>query len=300
MNHTARNAALEALLHVTENEGYSNIVLDKTLREYQLDKRDSALASHIFYGVLEKKITLDFYIKSLLKHPNFALNPVVLEILRIAAYQFLFLDKIPESAIVNEAVNCAKECKKDSFAGLINGILRELIRQKDFIILPEPDGIYGLSIKFSIPEELISLWITSYGKETAIKILESFSEKSRSYVRINNLKTTVSEFSATVGAVPIPSLDFACEIVEGGNLTLFPEFADGLFHVQDLSSQYLCELIDPQENEILIDTCAAPGGKTFTLAEHMNGTGVVYSYDIYKGRVKLIRSGAYRLGLKNV
>lgn len=296
MKPTARNAALEALLHVTENEGYSNIVLDKTLKEYNLDKRDSALCSHIFYGVLERRITLDYMIRSLLKHPSFTLNPIVQEILRIGAYQTLFLDKIPESAIVNEAVNAAKECKKDSSAGFINGVLRELIRRQDSIPMPDPKTLLGLSVHYSVPEELIALWDESYGRNHTLRLLESLSGRSRTFLRMNTLKTSELAF----GAIPYEDLEGAYEMTEGGNLTALPEFDEGLFHVQDLSSQYLCKIADPQENEKIIDVCAAPGGKTFTMAERMNGTGTVYAYDLYKGRVKLIRSGAYRLGLPNV
>lgn len=302
MNKNARAVALEALLQVSENEGYSNIVIDKTLNKYELDKRDSALASIIFYGVLEKRIILDYYISMFLKHPNFTLAPAAREIFRISVYQMLFLEKIPESACVNEAVNLAKENKVPP--QFVNGVLREFLRNKENVFLPKENAFNYLSVKYSIPQNLIDLWIESYGYDNTIKLLESFSEKSKTYIRVNNTKITpkklVQQLEETINIEEFDGIDNACRIYNGGNLIKLKEFEDGLFHVQDISSQYLCSIVNPQENETLIDVCGAPGGKTFTLSERMNGTGTVYSYDIYKGRVKLIRGGAYRLGLKNV
>lgn len=302
MEKSARLVAYEALMQVCENEGYSNIVLDKTLNKYSLEKRDNALASILFYGVIERQITLDCYIKMFLKHPDFKLADSTLLILRIAVYQLTFLEKIPESAIVNEAVNMAKELKAP--VSFINGVLREMVRNKDKLILPKGKDINSLSIIYSVPTGLIELWVDSYGMDTTLKILTSFYEKSRTYIRVNNTKTTVDDFidkfSEIAAAEKITNLNYACKVIAGGNLIKTKEFEDGLFHIQDLSSQYLCEILDPEESDVIIDVCAAPGGKTFTLAEKMNNNGCVYSYDLYRGRVKLIRAGAYRLGLKNV
>ena len=295
MELTARNCALEALLKVEENEGYSNIVLDKTLKKYELEQRDASLCSHIFYGVLEKKITLDYYIGKFLKKPDFVLNNAVREILRIAFYQSLYLDKIPENAIVNEAVNCVKAIKKENQSGFVNGILREFLRNKDKISLPSDNSSSSLSVKYSIPSELIELWKNSYGEQNTMRILENFSEKAKHFVRLNNTK-----ISELLLGDKYPFLENAYEIGNIGNVTALDEFKQGHFHIQDLSSQYLCEILDPQENENIIDVCAAPGGKTFTISEKMNCKGKVFSYDLYKGRVKLIREGAYRLSLTNV
>ncbi len=305
MQINARNVALEALRQVGENEGYSNIVLDKTLRKYDMDKRDRALCSTLFYGVLEKRITLDFYISKFLKNPNWEVNEQVREILRLAVYQIMYLDKIPDNAIVNEAVDAAKAIKKQNFTGFVNAVLRELLRNKDNISLPTSNSLKDLSIRYSVPEDLIDMWCEAYSKEVCIKILESLSERAKTYIRVNSTKTDRKSFiesftGSEIMPTPYYGLDNACSIVNPGSLTSLEQFKDGLFHVQDLSSQYLCKLIDPKPHEIIIDCCAAPGGKTFTMAEKMENTGRVYAYDLYKGRVKLIREGAYRLGLKNV
>lgn len=295
MKKSARDCALEALLQVEENSGYSNIVIDKIIRKYELDKRDAALCSKIFYGVLEKSITLDYFLEKIYTRPDYKLNEGVKQILRIGAYQCLYLDKIPDSAIVNEAVNSVKAIKKQALGSFVNGVLRELIRKKDQMILPIGDSPVELSIRYSCTEELIILWINSYGKANTIKILESFLHEPDTYIRLNNTKLEKTEKYNKY-----QYLDYAYKYAQGGSITAEQDFVDGLFHVQDLSSQYLCEILDPQEGESIIDVCAAPGGKTFTIAEKMNGIGKVYSYDLYKGRVKLIREGAYRLGLKNV
>ncbi len=290
---SARNIAFEALMQVQENEGYSNIVLDKTLKKYEMEKRDKALCSHIFYGVLERQITLDYYIGKSLKRPSLKLADDIATILRIAFYQLLYLDKIPDSAVVNEAVEMVKAQKKSAQAAFVNAVLREFLRNDTK--LPSGDNSYAMSINYSVPAPLIDMWINAYGLDNTKKILESFTQLSKTYVRINSLKAD----SYALGK-KYWDLDYAFEYCEGGNITETQEFKDGVFHVQDLSSQYLCEIISPKEGENVIDVCAAPGGKTFTIAQKMNGTGKVYSYDLYKGRVKLIREGAYRLGLKNV
>ena len=300
MTVNARSVALEALLQVSENEGYSNIVIDKTLRKYELDKRDSALASIIFYGTIEKRITIDYYLSKCLDHPTYKINEKTLEILRTAVYQIMFLEKIPESAAVNEAVNLAKEYKLQF--GFVNAVLRKFIKIKDELTLAEGNSEKALSIRYSVPEKLISLWLDSYGMEITEKILEDFSKIAPTYIRLNNTKITEEEFEKNFEFSFKKSqyIGNCYKIFSAGDVTSLKEFEDGLFHVQDISSQMLCNILAPKENEVLIDVCAAPGGKTFTLSELMNGTGTVYSYDLYKGRVKLIRAGAYRLGLKNV
>ncbi|MDO4459606.1 MAG: 16S rRNA (cytosine(967)-C(5))-methyltransferase RsmB [Clostridia bacterium] len=299
----ARTAALEALLQVKDNEGYSNIVIDKTLRKYEMDKRDSALANIIFYGVLERKITLDYIISRFLTKKSMKLSSACELILESAVYQIMYLDKVPDSAAVNEAVNLAKKHKcPHSF---VNGVLRSIIREKEKLTLPSGTDAKSLSIKYSIPEDLISMWQSSYGEEVTAKLLESFTEKSRVYLRVNNTRNTTADFlrsfeGSDVNVETYPHHDNTCIIRSSGDITKLPQFEEGLFHVQDLSSQYLCDIVNPQENETVVDVCAAPGGKTFTMAEKMNGTGTVYSYDLYKGRVKLIFTGAKRLGLENV
>lgn len=305
MKETARHVALQALLQVEENEGYSNLVLDKALRSAGLDHRDAGLASTLFYGVLEKMLPLDYFLRSCLRDPEKQPDPVIWMLLRCAAYQILYLDRVPDSAAVNEAVEEAKAYKRGGYAGFVNGILRSLVRNKLDLSLPEGNDKKALSLRYSIPEDLIALWQKAYGELVTGQLLEFFQRRPPLYIRINPLRGETSELSSSLfekGFVlrPLEYPKGAAILSGDGSPAKLPEFEEGLFHVQDLSAQVACELLEVEPGQVICDCCGAPGGKTFTLAEVMNGTGTVYSFDLYKGRVKLIREGAKRLGLANV
>jgi len=300
----ARSAALSALLHVDANEGYSNIVLDKTLSAFSLDQRDKALVSAIFYGVLERRITLDYIIGQFSKTSVHKMSAQVLEILRMGVYQILYLEKIPKSAAVNESVNLAKENEAVKASGFINAVLRALLRNIDHIQMPdsEKEPLLYLSIKYSCPEWLIALWQEAYGKESTIGLLESAFHKPPVFARVNN--TAISEEdliqklnSEGVKASPITWIDNAIELQQTGAISQSTCFQEGLFHIQDLSSQLCCSLLNPISGSRIIDVCSAPGGKAFTIAEIMENKGELLALDKYKGKVNLIHQGAQRLKL---
>lgn len=298
---TARTVALDALLQMEENEGYSNLVLDKALRNIEMDPRDKALASTIFYGVLEKRITIDWLLKQCLREPEKKMDPTIHMALRCGAYQICFLDRVPDSAAVNETVAAIKEKGKTPYAGFTNGVLRNLSRKKQEL-LPEGDSREALSLRYSVPESLIALWEDSYGQEITSKLLESLKEKAQLTIRVNSLKTTPEALAASLREQDISCkvLDFptcCAELLNCGSPAALPQFQEGLFHVQDLSAQLICAILAPRPGETVCDCCAAPGGKTFTIAEEMKDTGNVFAFDLYKGRVKLIAEGAQRLGL---
>ena len=150
MKHTPRHTATQALLQMEENEGYSNIVIDKALRAAGLDARDAGLASTIFYGVLERRLPLEHFLRGCLANPRKKLDPQVWALLLCAAYQILYLDRVPDSAAVNEAVEEAKGIKGGAFAGLVNGVLRSLARKKESLSLPQGDGLQALSLRLSL------------------------------------------------------------------------------------------------------------------------------------------------------
>lgn len=305
---TARRVCLDALLQVEENEGYSNIVLDKALRAASLDPRDSALASTLFYGVLEKELTLDYVISQFLKNPRQKLELGTAMLLRMAVYQILYLDRIPDSAAVNEAVSLAKETGRGRYAGLINAVLRHFLREQNKLVWPDEkaDLYAAYSVKYAIPQPLIRLWDQAYGRERLELLLKALSIRASLYVRVNTLKITdealCRQLESEGCAVSVCSfVPHALKIDRlPGKLTDLPSFADGLFHVQDTASQLLCTLADPKPGTTVADVCAAPGGKSFTLAEMMENTGNLLSFDLYKGRVGLIRDGAQRLGIVNL
>jgi ribosomal RNA small subunit methyltransferase RsmB len=301
---SARSAALSALLHVDVNEGYSNIVLDKTLSALSLEQRDKALASAIFYGVLERRITLDHIISQFSKIPPAKISPVVLEILRMGVYQVLYLEKVPNSAAVNESVNLAKENNSAKASGFVNAVMRSLLRNLESIKLPDPkkEPLPYLSVKYSCPQWLIKLWQESYGENCTLGLLESSMNKSPVFARVNN--TVVSEEnlierlnSENIKAKPIDWLENAVELENTGAVSQSACYRDGLFHIQDLSSQLCCFLLNPIAGQSVIDVCSAPGGKAFTIAETMKNQGRLLAFDKYKGKVRLIQQGAQRLSL---
>ncbi|MBQ2668369.1 MAG: 16S rRNA (cytosine(967)-C(5))-methyltransferase RsmB [Clostridia bacterium] len=298
MANSSRKTALAALNDVTQNEGYSNIVIDKAIRAAGLEPRDAALASALFYGVLEKRMTLDYYIRKFLQKPKQKLDETVLNILRIAVYQVLYLDKIPESAAVNEAVNCAAEYQRGRYKGFVNGVLRGFLRGREAVSPPQDE-----SVRWNIPQAVIDLWKKDYGEAVCGLLLEAMSQRAETFIRINNTKTTKAALLMQLPpetAEPVEILPDALRLSGAGDPTALPGFAEGYFHVQDLSSQLLCSLVDPQPGESVADVCAAPGGKSFTLAERMGNRGTLDAFDLYKGRVNLIRKGAERLGLSIV
>lgn len=292
----ARTAALEALLQVDVNEGYSNLVLDKTIRRFSLTGRDASFASTLFYGVLERRLTLDYAVSRFSKLRLSALSPKVLEILRLGAYQILFLDRVPDSAAVNESVELAKRQGEARASGFVNGVLRSLLRGRESLSWPND------SIRYSCPEWLIDLWRTSYGKKLTDSLLESLSEPAPVYIRVNTYRTNRDSLMELLREEGVASR--AAELSPGalilekpGSLSSLRTFQDGLFHVQDLSSQLAASALGAAAGERVIDVCSAPGGKAFTIAEEMQNSGELLAFDKYKGKVRLIAAGAERLGL---
>ncbi len=305
MKDIARHTALQALMQMEQNEGYSNIVIDKALRANGLNRRDASFAAVIFYGVLERRLTLDHFLRGYLKDPRKRPDPQIWMLLRCAAYQILFLDRVPDSAVVNEAVEEAKAIKGGTYAGMVNGVLRNLSRKKPLLTLPEGTSVEALSLRYSVPQELISLWRKSYGKTVTMRILQDFEQRPPLYIRINPLRATVETLRVSLAEMgfsltPLPAPPGAAVLEGEGSPAALEEFQQGMFHIQDLSAQLACSLLEAKAGQTLCDCCAAPGGKSFTLAETMDNTGLVYSFDLYKGRVGLIQQGAQRLGLSSV
>ena len=304
----ARSAALKALLRVETEDSYSNLVLDSVLDSSGLDGRDQALATAIFYGVLEKRITLDSIIGTFSRTPVRKLSPTVREILRVGVYQIRYLEKIPPSAAVNECVTLAKKNGEFRAAGFVNAVLRNLLRSPEKVRLPDEnrEPVRYRSIRYSCPEELVTFWREQYGPETADRILRGSSEKPDFFIRVNNTRTSEQQLlerlrAEGIEAEPVPWPEGALRVTKNaGALRNSPCFQEGLFHVQDLASQLCCRALDPQPGERVVDVCAAPGGKTFTLAERMENRGEVVSCDVYPQRVRLVDSGAKRLGLTAV
>ena len=186
----ARSAALKALLRVDGEAGYSNLVLDSVLESAKLESRDRALATAIFYGVLEKRITLDYIVGLFSRMPVKKMSPTVREILRIGVYQLRYLEKIPPSAAVNECVLLAKKNGEFRASGFVNAVLRGMLRSPGKIRLPDEkrEPLRYRSVLYSCPEPLVSFWRERYGAEVADAILKGMVSKPDIFIRVNNTR----------------------------------------------------------------------------------------------------------------
>lgn len=295
---TARQTAFEILNRINRDNSYSNLILDSYLEKNELNSTDKAFTSALVYGVIERLITLDFELSCYLKQPLKKLKPQVLTALRMGAYQILYMDKVPASAAINESVKLVKSNGASFASGLVNAVLRKISASG----LTETND---LSVKYSAPEWLCNLWINDYGFDNAVNLLESSFNSCETTIRVNTLKTTADKLINELSeegftARTNDSID-GCLLVDGaGALHKTKSYKKGLFHVQDTASQLCCSALDVRENDIVIDICAAPGGKSFTLAELMNNSGTLLSMDIYQHRLDLIDTGASRLGITNI
>ncbi len=302
----ARQAAFEALLRVRRDGAYSNLTVDSVLKDYKsLDERDGAFVRALVYGTLDRLIVLDYNLELYLNQPARKLRPELQTILRMGAYQILFMDKVPDSAAVNESVRLAKVNKSAFAASLVNAILRRVADNGQRLPDEEGDRLTYLSVKYSCPEWIISLWIDSYGEANAIALADEALKTAGVVIRVNTLKTTAEELIWTLAqegvvADKAPLASNALIIDAHGSLELTDAYKDGLFYVQDIASQLCCKALDAKPGETVFDLCSAPGGKAFTIAQMMNNEGGVAAFDIYQSRVDLISKGAQRLGINIV
>ena len=294
---SSRQVVLELLTRMQQDGSYSNIVLDNTFMREKLPPRERAFAAMLFYGVIERKMTLDYIIRlySSVEFDNIDID--VLQLLRMGLYQLLYTS-VPENAAVNESVELADSNAK----GFVNGILRSFIRSGKVIDYRDLEGIPKLSIEYSCPKWLIKKWTEMFGEEETLKILQSSFGRPPLFVRVNTLKCTADELieefkKEHIEAKKNALLDDCLELGRIHEIEATNPYRKGLFHVQDISSQLCCRVARPMFNETVIDMCAAPGGKTFTMAQLMANRGKIYSFDFYDGKVSMIREGAVRMGL---
>ena len=298
-----RLTVVKMLMKMESSEAYSNLLLDHAFNEAELSDRDKAFAAALFYGVLERRLTLDHVIRTNSKIAFEKLDKAAVQILRTGLYQLLYMPSVPESAAVNESVKMCKKLKCFSAQGFVNGMLRSFIRSGKKIsylgISPEK----RLSVEYSCPEWLTEKFISEYGMDFAVRALKASVGKPPVYARVNVLRTTTDKVIAELAkqrikAAPYPGLVNCIRLEKAGDIEKCAPFRQGLFHVQDISSQLCCLTLRPVVNETVLDVCAAPGGKSFTLAELMGNNEKLYSMDLHDMRVGLIEDGAARLGIK--
>lgn len=295
---TARQTAYELLLKTELSGAYSNIALDGALEKTKLRPKDKAFVTALFYGVLERKLTLDYIIRAYSKTEYDKIDKGVIQLLRMGLYQILYMDSVPESAAVNETVSlCSKSTK-----GFVNAILRSFIRGGSKIEYEGLDEYGKLSVMYSCPKWLVKMWCGRFGVPATEGMLKASFGRPPLYAKVNTFKCTADELIAELKAEKITArrnklLDDCVEIDKISGIESCNAYRKGLFHVQDISSQICCKIVKPVVGETVIDMCAAPGGKSFSMAEAMSNKGRLLSFDLYDGRVSLLKEGAKRLGI---
>lgn len=296
MKYTAkepRALVLELLMRMKKNKGFSNITLDKALEESEFSEADRRFTSALFYGVLERRITLDYRISELASRPIADIDAETLNILRIGLYQLRYMDKVPHHAATNETVML---CSRKS-AGFVNAILRENIRRKT-MALPdkEQEPALYLSVRFSVCLPLCQKFISVYGFDRTLSIFGAFENIRQTTVRTNTMRITRAELAARLnGAVPTKNSPHGLHVT--GAVRELYGFKEGLFFVQDEASQICTEVLGARSGETVIDACACPGSKSFGAAIDMQNDGRIYAYDLHAKKLSLIQSGAERLGI---
>ena len=294
----ARFVAATALKKVTDEGGYSNLVLNNTLNQYTLGDEDKALCTAIFYGTLDRLVTIDFYLKKLIKTPLKKIKPFTLAVLRTAVCQMKYMDKIPNSAAVDEAVKLIKKSKEDFNSSFVNAVLRNIDRTD--IPLPNGNSLYDISVAYSCPQWIVTILVRDYGVEFTKNFLSAALLPPPIFIRVNTLKTTANELCEKLSAenVKVTSTEFENTLIIEliGSVESLNAYKNGLFFVQDISCQRAVEMLDITASSRVLDLCAAPGGKSFSAAMYAK-SGEIVSCDLYPQRVGLIENGAKRLGI---
>ncbi len=302
MSKSARQIAYEILLKIEVDEAYSNLAIDSAVKMYNPDSTDCAFISRLVYGVTERKITLDYVISQYLSKPLKKTKSDVLTILRLGAYQILFMDKIPSSAAVNESVKLTKSNKCEFAAGLVNAVLRK-VTKTGLVVAEDLTETEKISVIYSVPEEIVKFLTYHYGKDNAEAFFSASLKPKEITLRVNTTKITTRELKRLLEDEGVSVYDTylpdALKIECDKAVYKLDCFKKGLFHIEDISSQLCVEALELFEGASVIDVCAAPGGKSFTAAQYINN-GVLYSCDIYSSRTDLIKEGAERLGLENI
>ena len=304
---TCRELAVEILEKVEKRRAYADILLDQSLKKNPLSARDRALLTQIVYGTLRWQKSIDWHLSRFLRLPPSGMDTYLKNLLRLTLYQLLFLDKIPDYAAVYEAVELAKRYGGAKTAGLINGVTRRILRERDRLSYPEreTDVVLHLSIRWSHPEWLVARWMKQFGTEETEELLRADNEESPLTLRANRLKQsreTLLEVLRRMGYPVSPTRwsPQGIQLKAAAAADELPAFQEGLFQIQGEASQLIGYLLDPKPGERILDACAAPGGKTTHIAELMEDTGEVIATDISSQGLEKLKANMRRLGLKSI
>ncbi|MDR0929745.1 MAG: 16S rRNA (cytosine(967)-C(5))-methyltransferase RsmB [Oscillospiraceae bacterium] len=299
-----RMTALQILQDVSRQDAYAQLALGKRLRESRLNQRDKDFVTELVYGTLERRLTLDYFLNQKLNRPD--LESVARDLLRMGAYQLLFLDKVPAHAAVDESVKLTPLLHREAFSGLINQVLRAIARDKGNLPWPDraADPAEYLSVRHSLPRWIVERLIAAYGEAEAEAIAAFRPEERRLTIRRTDDRFPPAAFEAMMtewgwqwqqGRLP-----GSYTVEKIGDVGIDKGYLQGRYTVQSESSMLAALAVSPARGATVLDACAAPGGKTACLAQQMGGSGRVHAWDIHDHRVELIRSMIKRLHLDNV
>lgn len=285
----SRLSAFDIIYDILKNGAYSNLAVEKGLSD--VETKDKAFVSRLVYGVIERKITLDYFADKFLTSK---VKPKVKIIIYIGAYQILFMDKVPDAVAVFETVNLADLIGLSYYKRLINAVLHKIVDNKD-----ELDNITDLSIKFSCPEHLINMWKKMYGEEITLSVLQTINNRPPVFAIPNRKFVDEQELQYELldNGIDCDVFEDVVKLNSSFNLSNVKAFNNGLFYIEDYSSYSCAKVLNCQKDDIVLDICAAPGGKTFTMAQ---SGAEIYAYDLHKHRVELIKKSAERLELNNI
>ena len=299
----AREAAFAALLACEKQGAWSDQAIKNASRRMKLNSRDAALAANLCYGVVQNQLLLDFWIDRFSNTPAAKLEREVRISLRLGLYQLHFLDRVPDSAAVNESVNLTRRyVRSRGAAGLVNAVLRAFQRSAPEQRTPQlADRMETLSVQYSHPIELTRLLAENLGGDVEA-LLAADNRPAELTVQVNTLKATTAELTAQleaagVGVTPHPWLDDCLYLKGSGDLERLDAFRDGLFYVQDSAARLAVLAAAPERGQRVLDVCAAPGGKSFAAAIAMGGEGEIISCDLQSKKLTRIEKSAARLGI---
>ncbi|HHP7232060.1 MAG TPA: 16S rRNA (cytosine(967)-C(5))-methyltransferase [Xenococcaceae cyanobacterium] len=306
----ARQAAFFALEFIYRQKAYTDIALDRVLRSHQLNAPDRGLVGQLVYGIVRQQRSLDTLI-NLLGKKKAQQQPLNLRIiLHIGLYQLRYLTQIPDSAAVNTSVELAKNNQLAKLAGVVNGILRNYLRQAQnsdpLLALNYASATEKLGTLLSFPDWIVETWLQQLSVSETTELLTWFNQPAKIDLRVNLLKTSVTAVAQAfqaqgISVSTLPYLPQALRINDSvGNITRLPGYQEGWWIVQDSSAQLVTQLLDPQPGEIILDACAAPGGKTTHIAELMGDRGTIFASDRSVKKLQKVQNNATRLGIKSI
>ena len=303
-----REIVLGILMEVTEREAYSHIALRNTLEKYQyLPKHDRAFISRVTEGTLENLIQIDYVIECFSKVPIYNMKPLIRNLLRMSVYQLKYMDNIPDSAVVNEAVRLAQKRGFYNLKGFVNGVLRAAAREMDSITYPSADvnPIEYLSVRYSMPQWILKKWMDQFSFEEVEQVCASFQEEEPVTVRLRTDRVSKEQIIASLESEGVtceqhPYLDYALKLSDFNYLQALTAFRNGWIYVQDVSSMLVAEVAAPNWGDYCIDVCAAPGGKSTHIADKLKGSGYVEARDKSEDKVMMMQENIDRLGIINM